>query len=103
MDEPIRGDSFDDNWLVIAGLIGKGRRLGRVMVAGVACRVFDVGADGRPDAVGVTRPTSDVARPLRGQPSVKADGYSGIADVSPTIQDHLARALHKVLKNNSDQ
>lgn len=34
--------------------IGKGRRLSTVMVTGVACGVFDVGADGRPDAVGVT-------------------------------------------------
>ncbi|WP_419595540.1 helix-turn-helix domain-containing protein [Streptomyces brasiliscabiei] len=48
------------------------------------------------------RPTSDVARPLWRQPSVKADGCSGTSDVLSVIQDHLARALHKVLKNNSD-
>jgi hypothetical protein len=28
---------------------------------------------------------------------------ASISDVSSAIQDHLARALHKVLKNNSDQ
>jgi hypothetical protein len=64
---------------------------------------FDVGADGRPDAVGMTRPASEVARPLRRQPSVKVDGYAGFSDVPSIIQDHLVRALHKVLKNNSDQ
>lgn len=46
---------------------------------------------------------SQITAPLRRQPFVKADGCSGFPDVPSTIQDHLARALHKVLKNNSDQ
>lgn len=65
-------------------------------------RRADGGSPRRPDVVGVTRPTSDVARPLRRQPSAKADGYSGFSDVPSTIQDHLARALHKGAENNSD-
>ncbi|WP_338673589.1 hypothetical protein V1460_11160 [Streptomyces sp. SCSIO 30461] len=45
----------------------------------------------------------EVLHTFDGLGSVKADGYSDISDAPSTIRDHLARVLHKVMKNSDDQ
>lgn len=60
----------------------------------------DSGLARRPN---VTRPTPDIARSLRRQLCVKSDGPSGCSAAPSWMQDHLAPALHKVLKIYRDQ